>query len=118
MLLRIFVEGLPIDARALIENARRHASAPDIGWGVMFYVLAVVTMTVGNFAALTQSNLKRMLAYSSIAHAGYLLIGVVAGTARGVTAMLDLPVRVRVHAARRVHGARADAPRTTSSATS
>ena len=55
---------------------------------MMFYVLAVVTMTVGNFAALTQSNLKRMLAYSSIAHAGYLLIGVVAGTARGVTAML------------------------------
>jgi NADH-quinone oxidoreductase subunit N len=54
----------------------------------MFYVLAVVTMTFGNFAALTQSNLKRMLAYSSIAHAGYLLIGVVAGTARGVTAML------------------------------
>jgi NADH-quinone oxidoreductase subunit N len=54
----------------------------------MFYVLAVVTMTVGNFAALTQSNLKRMLAYSSIAHAGYLLIGAVAGTARGVTAML------------------------------
>ena len=46
----------------------------------MFYVLAVVTMTVGNFAALTQSNLKRMLAYSSIAHAGYLLIGVVAGS--------------------------------------
>jgi NADH-quinone oxidoreductase subunit N len=37
---------------------------------------------------LTQSNLKRMLAYSSIAHAGYLLIGVVAGTSRGVTAML------------------------------
>ena len=42
-------------------------------------MLAIVTMTVGNFAALTQSNLKRMLAYSSIAHAGYLLIGVVAG---------------------------------------
>ena len=54
----------------------------------MFYVLSVVTMTVGNFAALTQSNLKRMLAYSSIAHAGYLLIGAVSGTARGVTAML------------------------------
>ena len=45
-------------------------------------------MTVGNLAALTQTNLKRMLAYSSIAHAGYLLIGVVAGTPRGVTAML------------------------------
>jgi NADH-quinone oxidoreductase subunit N len=64
------------------------SEAPQIGWSTMFYVLAVVTMTVGNFAALTQSNLKRMLAYSSIAHAGYLLIGVVAGTSRGVTAML------------------------------
>ena len=49
---------------------------------------SVVTMTVGNIAALTQSNIKRMLAYSSIAHAGYLLIGVVAGTSRGVAAML------------------------------
>src|ERR1041385_7806980 len=48
-------------------------------------------MTVGNLAALTQSNLKRMLAYSSIAHAGYLLIGIVAagaGYTRGVTATL------------------------------
>jgi NADH-quinone oxidoreductase subunit N len=45
-------------------------------------------MTVGNIAALTQSNLKRMLAYSSIAHAGYLMIGLVAGTSRGISAML------------------------------
>jgi NADH-quinone oxidoreductase subunit N len=85
MLLRIFVESLPT-MRA--ESANSLQSSPTIGWGVMFYVLAVVTMTVGNFAALTQSNLKRMLAYSSIAHAGYLLIGAVVGTARGVTAML------------------------------
>src|SRR5438094_2658835 len=73
MLLRIFVEGLP-------------AMSGD--WRLLFYVLSIVTMTVGNFAAVTQSNLKRMLAYSSIAHAGYVLIGVVAGTARGVTATL------------------------------
>jgi NADH-quinone oxidoreductase subunit N len=45
-------------------------------------------MTVGNLAALTQTNLKRLLAYSSIAHAGYLLMGVVAGTARGYAAMM------------------------------
>jgi NADH-quinone oxidoreductase subunit N len=45
-------------------------------------------MTVGNIAALTQSNIKRMLAYSSIAHAGYVLIGIVAATPRGVTATL------------------------------
>ncbi len=73
MLLRIFVVGLP---------------ALGAEWTLLFYVLAVVSMTVGNIAALTQSNLKRMLAYSSIAHAGYLLIGVVVGTERGVTAML------------------------------
>jgi NADH-quinone oxidoreductase subunit N len=85
MLLRIFIESLPT-MRA--ESASSLQISPTIGWGVMFYVLAVVTMTVGNFAALTQSNLKRMLAYSSIAHAGYLLIGAVTGTARGVTAML------------------------------
>ena len=73
MLLRILVEGLP-------------SMAPD--WQVLFWVLAVVTMTVGNIAAITQSNVKRMLAYSSIAHAGYVLIGVVAGTQRGVAAAL------------------------------
>ena len=89
MLLRIFIESLPSMRVSLIDNARAGMStSPDMGWGVMFYVLAIVTMTVGNFAALTQSNLKRMLAYSSIAHAGYLLIGVVVGTSRGVTAML------------------------------
>lgn len=73
MLLRIFVEGLP---------------SMDADWRLLFEMLAIVTMTVGNVAALTQSNLKRMLAYSSIAHAGYLLIGVVAGTPRGISAML------------------------------
>ena len=73
MLLRIFIWGLP--------------SMSD-DWQMLFYVLAVLTMTVGNIAAISQSNIKRMLAYSSIAHAGYMLMGVVAGTERGVTAML------------------------------
>ena len=62
----------------------------------------IVTMTVGNLAALTQTNIKRMLAYSSIAHAGYLLIGVVAGTPRGIVGDADLPAHLRVHAARRL----------------
>ncbi|MBE9485569.1 MAG: NADH-quinone oxidoreductase subunit N [Chloroflexi bacterium] len=44
----------------------------------VFWVLAVLTMTVGNFIALTQKDVKRMLAYSSISHAGYALIGMVA----------------------------------------
>jgi NADH-quinone oxidoreductase subunit N len=84
MLLRIFIESLP----AMRLEAHGGIPGPAIGWSTLFYVLSVVTMTVGNFAALTQSNLKRMLAYSSIAHAGYLLIGVVAGTQRGIAAML------------------------------
>jgi NADH-quinone oxidoreductase subunit N len=49
-----------------------------LGWGGTLAVLAAVTMTVGNIAALRQDDIKRMLAYSSISHAGVLLIGVVA----------------------------------------
>ena len=45
-------------------------------WQDLFWLLAVLTMTVGNISALVQSNIKRMLAFSSVAHAGYLLIGV------------------------------------------
>jgi NADH:ubiquinone oxidoreductase subunit 2 (subunit N) len=47
-------------------------------------MIAVLTMTLGNIAALLQSNIKRMLAYSSIAHAGYILIALVAMGAQGV----------------------------------
>jgi NADH-quinone oxidoreductase subunit N len=50
--------------------------------------LAVVTMTVGNFVALRQTSLKRMLAYSSIAHTGYLLVGLAAGTTGAAAAIL------------------------------
>jgi NADH-quinone oxidoreductase subunit N len=51
-------------------------------------VLAVATMVVGNLAALVQGNLKRMLAYSAVAHAGYLLVGVAAGPVEGTPAVL------------------------------
>jgi NADH-quinone oxidoreductase subunit N len=49
-----------------------------MGWGGAFAVIAAITMTVGNLAALRQENVKRMLAYSSISHAGILLTGLVA----------------------------------------
>jgi len=84
MLLRIFVEGLP----AFRMDSLGVAWGQAFGWSAFFYVLAVMTMTVGNIAALTQGNIKRMLAYSSVAHAGYVLIGIVAGTTRGTTAAL------------------------------
>jgi NADH-quinone oxidoreductase subunit N len=52
------------------------------------WVLAALTMVVGNLMAVIQENVKRMLAYSSIAHAGYLLVGVVTGTVEGYAAIV------------------------------
>jgi NADH-quinone oxidoreductase subunit N len=52
-------------------------------WQMIVAVLATITMTVGNFIALTQKNIKRLLAYSSIAHAGYILVGVAANSVLG-----------------------------------
>jgi NADH-quinone oxidoreductase subunit N len=51
-----------------------------LNWSMVLLAVSVATMTLGNIVALTQTNLKRMLAYSSIAHAGYLLAAMVPGT--------------------------------------
>ncbi len=59
-----------------------------LDWQIAVAALAVVTMTGGNIAALAQKDIKRMLAFSSIAHAGYILVGVVPGTIDGVQAVL------------------------------
>jgi NADH-quinone oxidoreductase subunit N len=60
----------------------REVWAPALVW------ISVLTMTLGNLVALTQTNIKRLLAYSSIAHAGYLLIGIITGTADASSAMV------------------------------
>ncbi len=57
-------------------------------WAAILAVLATITMTVGNLLALAQKNLKRLLAYSSIAHAGYILIGVVAASRLGTASVV------------------------------
>lgn len=60
----------------------------EVDWALLFAAIAAASMTVGNLAAIQQSNIKRMLAYSTIAHAGYLLVGLAAvasRTADGVT---------------------------------
>jgi len=72
-LLRVFPLGLPLLTAQ---------------WAPILAALAMVTLVVGNLAALFQTNLKRLLAYSGIAHAGYLLIGVAAGGAAGVSSVL------------------------------
>jgi NADH-quinone oxidoreductase subunit N len=62
------------------------AAQPD--WTVVLRAVAAVTMTAGNVVAIAQSNLKRMLAYSSVAHVGYMLMGLVAGGVTGAGAIL------------------------------
>lgn len=60
----------------------------QVEWVNLFAVLAALTMVLGNVVAITQRNLKRMLAYSSIGHAGYLLLGVAAATASGISSLM------------------------------
>jgi NADH-quinone oxidoreductase subunit N len=74
-LFRLVVTAFPIPA--LIDD-----------WRTVLAVMAVLTMIVGNVVAISQTSLKRMLAYSSIAHAGYILLGVLAGNSRGAASIL------------------------------
>ncbi|WP_043888181.1 NADH-quinone oxidoreductase subunit NuoN [Methylophaga thiooxydans] len=73
MLVRLLVEGL-IDLHS--------------HWQDMLIMLAVLSMIVGNVVAIAQTNLKRMLAYSTISHVGFLLMGVLSGTQEGFAASL------------------------------
>ena len=59
----------------------------QVPWLLVLGVISAATMTLGNLSAIVQNNLKRLLAYSSIAHAGYLLMGVVAGRSEGFQAV-------------------------------
>ena len=62
--------------------------AGTIDWVHVLMIISVLSMTVGNVAALTQTNMKRLLAYSSIAHAGYIMMGVVALSQNGARALM------------------------------
>jgi NADH-quinone oxidoreductase subunit N len=62
------------------------ASQPD--WSQMLVVLAVLSMVIGTVVAISQTNLKRMLAYSTISHIGYILLGILAGTSQGYQAAM------------------------------
>jgi len=65
-----------------------HVALPFERWGIVLAVVSVLTMVLGNVLALVQANVKRMLAYSSIAHGGYLLVGLAAGTAAAYSGVL------------------------------
>ena len=59
----------------------------SMNWGLIFSALAAISMTVGNISALPQTNIKRMLGYSSIAQAGYLMVGLAAMGVAGATSI-------------------------------
>lgn len=73
---------------ALILILARGLQGSVDAWAPVFEIVAIATMVVGNLIALAQHNIKRMLAYSSIAHAGYALVGLTAGTLAGYDGVL------------------------------
>jgi proton-translocating NADH-quinone oxidoreductase chain N len=77
LIVRMMLAALPLDLEHL-----------PLDWQTLLMALAALTMTVGNLVALWQHNVKRLLAYSSISQAGYVLIGVVAASPRGLAAAL------------------------------
>jgi NADH-quinone oxidoreductase subunit N len=91
-------EGAPAPVVALMSTAPKAAvfavllrilfAAASPGWFWLIWVSAVLSMTLGNIGALAQTNVKRMLAYSSIAHAGYLLVAFAAAQEVGISAAI------------------------------
>jgi NADH-quinone oxidoreductase subunit N len=89
ILIRFFFNLIPAIPELSIPNSAQFQGY----WQTILAIISVLTMTVGNLAALHQTNLKRLLAYSSIAHAGYILMGLVILTSSGMQAIvLYLPI--------------------------
>jgi len=88
-----FATAPKIAAMALIARLVHDAfGSATADWGQILAFLAVASMFLGGIAAIAQSNIKRLMAYSSIAHMGYALVGLAAGTQTGVQAMLGYMV--------------------------
>jgi NADH-quinone oxidoreductase subunit N len=92
VMMRFFFAGLATERPHLVaglaESSSRWDAVPTIEWQPVLMLISVLTMTIGNIAALTQTNMKRLLAYSSIAHAGYILMGMVAASKNGARAIM------------------------------
>jgi NADH-quinone oxidoreductase subunit N len=79
---RIFLYGLPDLRNALAGDPANNIPAVP-GWALLLGIIAAITIVWGNLAAMLQNNTKRLLAYSSISHAGYVLLGLIAGNQTG-----------------------------------
>jgi NADH-quinone oxidoreductase subunit N len=87
MMMRFF-KVIFIDTTVLALPSGVWISLHHFEWNKLLVILSVLTMTLGNLVAVWQDNLKRLLAYSSIAHAGYMLMGVVLLSDKGIAAVL------------------------------
>jgi len=87
MMIRFF-KVVFIDTSVLAAPTGMWTSLYGFEWNKLLAILSVLTMTLGNLVAVWQDNLKRLLAYSSIAHAGYMLMGVVVLSDQGIAAVL------------------------------
>jgi NADH-quinone oxidoreductase subunit N len=83
-----FFKTVFIDTNAVLVPVGMWTSLYGFEWNKIFAIISVLTMTLGNLVAIWQDNLKRFLAYSSIAHAGYMLMGVVVLSDKGFAAVL------------------------------
>jgi NADH-quinone oxidoreductase subunit N len=83
LLMRFFMAAVPAEVYESADSL--FGSHP---WPMLLGAIAVATMTLGNFVALVQNNIKRLLAYSSIAHAGYIMLGMLVVGDQGMTAMM------------------------------
>jgi NADH-quinone oxidoreductase subunit N len=84
---RLFLYGLP-DLREAIGGDPASSTTALPGWALLLGIVSAITMVWGNLAALTQNNTKRLLAYSSISHAGYTLLGLIAANQTGYTGFI------------------------------
>lgn len=84
----VLIRFIKITFLAGITNNQFWVLFPIIDWRSLLIIFSIITMTLGNLSALWQDNLKRMLAYSSIAHAGYILLGLAVLSNQGLTAVL------------------------------
>lgn len=85
LLIRVFNVAL---VPSSTNGATEWFALPDLNWPQLLAVVSAATMTLGNLVAIVQNNVKRLLAYSSIAHAGYALMGVVVLSDQGVYATI------------------------------
>ncbi len=94
-------EGAPTSITAFMSTGPKAAAFAVLGrvfftafpvfepyWTTVLIIIAILTMGVGNILAIAQTNIKRMLAYSSIAHAGYILLAIIAGTNEAMNGMM------------------------------